>query len=170
MTPGANRSSAQAHVLKMLQAEAEPLFAVLDAARDRRVLKFLQSTDQEYESLYEGPDGEALAEVAPYLLNLPRDSEWLGRLVQEGWGNSWGIFLTSRLSFNETRRHLRKFLKVQEEATGRQLYFRFYDPRVLRSFLPTCTPEQRAEFHGPLRSFLLEGEKFELLRFKASGV
>ena len=30
------------------------------------------------------------------------------------------------------------------------LYFRFYDPRVLESFLPTCSEEQLDEFFGSL--------------------
>ena len=41
---------------------------------------------------------------------------------------------------------------------GKTLYFRFYDPRVLRMFLPTCAPEQLAEFFGPVESFYVEDE------------
>jgi hypothetical protein len=67
----------------------------------------------------------------------------------------------------ETRRYLRKFLMLEDVSTGNQLYFRFYDPRVLRMFLPTCTAEQRTEFLGPLGSILAEGEEGEELRFKA---
>ncbi len=167
-TPEARRASLQARALEGLRREDEPLFAVLDAARSPRILKLLQGAKPEYESLYEGPEGEELAEVAPYLVSLPRDSELLERLVLGGWGESWGCFLTSPQPFTETRRHLRKFLLVQDERTGRQLYFRFYDPRVLRAFLPTCTAEQRAGFFGPLGSFLVEGARGELLRFKRS--
>ncbi|MCP3137831.1 DUF4123 domain-containing protein [Pyxidicoccus xibeiensis] len=155
------------HALKMMRAEAEPLFAVLDAARERRVLKLLQGAGEQYESLYEGPESKELAEVAPYLVRLPGDSELLAQLVHRGWGKSWGLFLTSRLPFKETRRHLRKFLMVQDATTKRQLYFRFYDPRVLRMFLPTCSVEQRTEFLGALETVLVEGEKGEVLRFKA---
>ncbi|MFP2907950.1 DUF4123 domain-containing protein [Pyxidicoccus sp. 3LFB2] len=160
--------SSQEKVLAAMRAESEPLFAVLDAAREKRVLKLLQEAGEVYASLYEGPEGVELAEVAPYLVRLPGDSELLGTLVREGWGKSWGVFLTSPLPFKETRRHLRKFLKVLDGSSGEQLYFRFYDPRVLRAFLPTCTPAERTEFTGPLGGFLLEGRKGELLRFKAA--
>lgn len=167
MQPEADGTAAPEQVLKALQVEAEPLFAVLDAARERQVLRLLQQGGEEYESLYEGPEKKELAEVAPYVVSLPRDSALLEQLVRRGWGRSWGFFLASRLPFKETRRHLRKFLMVKDEVTRKQLYFRFYDPRVLRLFLPTCTAEQRTAILGPLEYLLVEGEKGELLRFKA---
>ena len=42
------------------------------------------------------------------------------------------------------------------------MYFRFYDPRVLRIYLPTCTLEESRVFFGPIDGFLVEsadGEK-----------
>jgi hypothetical protein len=39
------------------------------------------------------------------------------------------------------------------------MYFRFYDPRVLRSFLPTCTEPECAEFFGPIGRFVMEAEQ-----------
>ncbi len=97
-----------------------------------------------------GPQGEALADVAPYLVRLSTRSPFLERLVDEGWGQSWGIYFTCPLPFLETRRHLRKFLMVEAEGEDMRMYFRFYDPRVLHTFLPTCTPEQKKEFLGPI--------------------
>ena len=49
---------------------------------------------------------------------------------------------------------------------GRELYFRFYDPRVLRIFLPTCNAAETATFFGPVGQFLVEAQDAEtLLRF-----
>jgi len=42
---------------------------------------------------------------------------------------------------------------------GEQLYFRFYDPRVLRVFLPTCDERQLRDFFGPIDYFLCESEE-----------
>jgi hypothetical protein len=39
-----------------------------------------------------------------------------------------------------------------------ELYFRFYDPRVLRIFLPTCDEDQLNEFFGPVDYFVCEDE------------
>jgi hypothetical protein len=145
-------------VVPFLRRQPGTLYALFDAARDSRVLRLLRASSEPYRSLYEGPQGEELADYAPYLVELPRSSNLLEPLVQQGWGQSWGMFLTSRSSFPEVRKHFRRFLLVQFED-GREAYFRFYDPRVLRRYLPTCTPEEIAKFFGPIEAFVLEDEK-----------
>lgn len=144
-------------VVKRLRAEPCPLFAILDAARDPLVLVRLHECKEEYQSLYEGPKGERLAAAAPYLVSLPPRSSFLETLVRDGWGKSWGIYLTCDRPFAEVRKHLRRFLTVELEG-GKRVLFRFYDPRVLRVFLPTCNAEELAEFSGPVRSFLTVGD------------
>lgn len=153
--------------LAALRAEEEPLFAVLDAARDGRVLELLRAAPEEHLSLYDGARGETFTEEAPYLVGLPRGSWLLDRLVQEGWGRSWGVYLTCRRPLAEVRRHLRRFLVVEVEETQEALLFRFYDPRVLRVFLPTCTPKQAETFLGEFQTFFVEGDGGEILRLPA---
>jgi hypothetical protein len=85
-------------------------------------------------------EGETLEEVAPYGVGPMReDSELLDRLVLEGWGKRWGIWCTSEEKFVEIRRHWRRFLMVELEETGEKVYFRFYDPGVMRVFRETFT-------------------------------
>jgi hypothetical protein len=148
-------SAAQARVLAVL-AEQEHLFAVLDAARSPRALELLHGSTEDYRSLYEGTQGEALGDVAPYLVKLSPRSRLLEHLLAEGWGQAWGIYFTCPLPLVETRRHLRKFLMVEAEGEDGRLYFRFYDPRVLHTFLPTCTPEQKKAFLGSITRFFHE--------------
>jgi hypothetical protein len=143
---------------EVLRTLPQPLFAILDAARDAKVLDVLRNSDQPYQSLYEGLKGEVLAQFAPYLVELSPQSALIETLVREAWGNSWGIFLTSTIGFKETRRHFRRFLIAQTED-GRELYFRFYDPRVLRIFLPTFTPRETDEFFGRMGCYLMENEE-----------
>ena len=38
------------------------------------------------------------------------------------------------------------------------MYFRFYDPRVFRMFLPTCDETQLRDFFGGVDFFIAEGE------------
>jgi hypothetical protein len=141
---------------ELLRRQREPVFAALDAARDDGVLRLLRGApDAECQSLYDGAEGERLAGAAPYLVRLPRSGTLLGEVVAAGWGASWGIFLSSDAPFVEVRRQLRRFLLVELDDR-REVYFRFYDPRVLRVFLPTCTPKQALEFFGPIQSFLAE--------------
>lgn len=148
-----------------LAAEAAPLFAVLDAARDPRVRSLVREAAEEVQSLYDGAEGQALADAAPYLVHLSRGGSLLDRLVREGWGQSWGVYLTSDRPFVEVRRHLRRLLFVRAEGERKRLYFRFYDPRVLRVFLPTCDVRQTDEVFGEIGSFLMEGEDGEPIRF-----
>ena len=69
---------------------------------------------------------------------------------------SWGIFLRSEASLEPLQRHLRKFLMVYTED-AKPLYFRYYDPRVFRVYLPTCTEMELKTIFGPVACFLAEG-------------
>jgi hypothetical protein len=153
------RLGAAAEALRGLRAEAEkePLFAILDTARDDRILELLRQSVEPHQSLYEGIQGEPLATVAPYIVGpFRKDSKLLDRLVTEGWGKRWGIYMSSREPFKEVRRHFRRFLMVEMEETGEPLYFRFYDPWVLRVFLPTCSTAQKEDFSRPLGGLYFE--------------
>jgi hypothetical protein len=125
------------------------LFGVFDAARAPRIRVLLNESVDEHASLYEGAAAAALDDVAPYLVRFAPDSQLLERVVSEGWGDAWGVFCVSREMTKTVRRHLRRFLMVLDEAQHRWLYFRFYDPRVLRDFLPIATSRQRGEIFGP---------------------
>lgn len=151
----------------LLLGEPAPRFAVVDASRDHRLLQLLAESVDEHRSLYEGIQGEALSSAAPHLVALDPTSDLIDRLIEEGWGRRWMIFLTSSRPFREIRRHLRRFLLVEDDDNGRRLYFRYYDPRVLRTFLPACTPGQREDFFGSIEieSFVVEGEHAEPVRF-----
>ena len=106
--------------------------------------------------------------AAPHMVELLPGHGFTDRLLDEGWGRSWGVFVTIP-DPTILRRHLRRFLKVRDEA-GRSLLFRFYDPRVLRVFLPTCRPDELAQLYGPITSYVAEGEKgATLLEFRYDG-
>jgi hypothetical protein len=44
------------------------------------------------------------------------------------------------------------------DEQGQQAYFRYYDPRVLRRFLPSFLAEEAGGFFGPIQRFYLEGD------------
>ncbi len=150
--------------------QGQPLYGLLDAARDKRIKKMLEAQPASpFQSLYEGKQGEELADYAPYIVRIYPDSPLIERLIEDGWGKSWGIYLRCPLSILEVRRHFRHFLMVKDE-TGEEFYFRFYDPRVLRVFLPTCTQDQRLEFFGPVERFFVEDDKgARVLEFAPNG-
>jgi hypothetical protein len=152
-------------VLDVLGSQKEPLFAILDAARDPLVYLRITECAERKQSLYEGPEADRLSFFAPYLISLPRNSPFLEQLVREGWGNAWGVYLTCDKPFEEVRRHLRHFLMVELEGKKQKVLFRFYDPRVLREFLAQCIPKEATEFFGPIKRYVLEGkDQGEVLR------
>ena len=135
------------------------LYAVLDAARDERIyptLRRLAATEQVV-CLYQGRTATELAAVAPYLVCLGITDRVFDWLWEQGWGESWGIFLWSLVSQETLRSHFRRLNMVQTEQKQRML-FRFYDPRVLRMFLPTCDTAQLREMFGPVTAYMVESE------------
>lgn len=155
------------HLLDILTNTPEPLYAVLDAARDLAALNWTRESGEEFQSLYDGASARDLEMFAPYLVRFSKPSPLIGKLVDKAWGKSWGIYLTSAASFPDLRKHFRHFLMAETEG-AKIVYFRFYDPRVLRQYLPTCTPQEVRQFFGPIESFLVEDEDpLRPLRFRA---
>ena len=157
------------------RAAGEKLFAILDLARDRRIHRAILTHPDKFENLYEGNRALQFTAVAPYLVELDPDSRLFTYLRNTGWGNSWGVYAISMQDFSGVRRHLRRFLMVSLPE-GRQAYFRFYDPRVLRSFLPVCDAGQAAEMFAVISAFVAESEdcasakRFEFAARPASGI
>ena len=150
-------------------APANQWFAILDAARGPQVGVWLQHCGLQTQSLYEGESAQEHDEWAPHLVKLDLDAASFTELGQKGWGDSWGVFLQSDASFSELRRHFRKFLKVRL-PDGELAYFRFYDPRVLRDFLPTFSAEELPAFCGPVQRFVMEApEKGQALCYSWNG-
>lgn len=130
------------------------VWAILDCARDPRIYLALLESGLEFRCLYSGTLPRALEMVAPHLVELSPGSRLTARWLAEGWGQAWGVFLKIDDPSN-LRHHLRKFLKVRSDV-GQRLLFRYYDPRVLRAYLPTCNQDELQQVFGPIDSFLTE--------------
>jgi hypothetical protein len=133
------------------------IWTILDGARERRIYGHVVDTYLESSCLYSGQLPPALEVAAPYLVQLEYDDRLTRRVIDEGWGHSWGIFLKSSASLKELRRHLRGFLMVLDPQHNRMV-FRYYDPRVLRVYLPTCTADELQTFFGHIETFWTEAE------------
>ncbi len=142
--------------------EQKPNYILLDAAAMDAYMDWLKMKTPKtaYVSLYKGSAEEDLSSVAPYLFEL--NKEVLDFYMLYGKGNAWGVMVRSALSFEQLKKHFRRFLMVKDEA-GKQMYFRFYDPRVLRIFLLTCSQEQLVTFFGAIDCFLIEDEDPEFV-------
>jgi hypothetical protein len=133
------------------------VFAILDGARDERIAYELDGTFCEHDCLYAGNLPLALQRAAPHLVQIDRDDRLTRFILENGWGSSWGVFARTSIGFKNLRKHLRTFLRVKDER-GNRLIFRYYDPRVLRVYLPTCTTSEFTKVFGPVQSFFMEND------------
>lgn len=138
------------------------LYAILDAARDTRIHARLIESGLEALSLFRGDKAVELADVAPYLVSLYREDILIDWLLTYGWGNSWGIIVESAAGLKELGRHFQSFVMVYD-SKGIPLYFRYYDPRVFRIYMPTCNESELKTVFGPVNSFYLEAQDPEHL-------
>lgn len=142
------------------------LYAILDACEEPRVPDMASQLGDRAVSLYRGAAERDYWAIAPYLAVV--DEPLLDWIVENLWEDPWGIFAITETGLASLRTHFRRFLKVQD-PDGKELYFRFYDPRVLPTFLTTCNASEAEQFFGPVRSFCVQGEESHLVRMQQVG-
>jgi len=149
----------------LFAAPESVVYALLDGASAEGLLNKLDQCRPEYVCLYRGELEPDMAEVAPYLVRLEPKADLTQWILEEGWCKHWGIFAVTREKLRTMRQHFRRFTMVRG-PDGKNLLFRFYDPRVLRTFLSTCTPRELQDFFGPVLAYALEDEDpGRMLRF-----
>ncbi len=173
MPPDANSTELEASPAQLAEAlrarlqlaPGESLYGIVDGAQDLELAYEAKCLyGQEIRSLFEGDMAPVVAEVAPYLVPIDPAGGYLENWCRR-WGKNAGVLLTTSANLEQLCRHLRGIFVVQDEE-GQEFFFRYYDPRVLRAFLPTCTPEETKHFFGQVHRFLAEGcEPGMLLRY-----
>lgn len=144
-------------VVAALTSHLPRLYAVVDPARDPKVLDWLNDVHLPYQCLFQGEKAKTLAEEAPYLVHFGQDAAALQKLVEAHHDGAVVTYLVSDAPFYAVRRHLRRIQMVRTED-DQTLYFRYYDPRIARVFLPTCDEEQiRWMFGDVVDRWLTEG-------------
>ncbi len=136
-----------------------PAYVILDGAQNPTLLDALHADNSPpWRCLFTGQLEPDMAIVAPYLVELEQSSAFTRRLLAEGWGRNWGVYLTSQLALPALWRNVRQQVHVYGPNLE-SLFFRFYDPRVMRNYLPTCSQQQLAEFFGPVDFYIAEDEE-----------
>jgi hypothetical protein len=137
-------------------------YAIIDAAQDEKICPMIMRSNDPYACLFLGNQAVDMASVAPYLIQIEKESAITQTFIEKGWNNNWGIVSTSEVEFDLIKRHFRKFITVQNEE-GKMMMFRFYDPRVLRTFLPLCLPDELNMFFGPVKTIYANGEENQMI-------
>lgn len=155
-----------ARIKEILIGGRTNLFAVLDSVSVPDLPQRLYASGLPNFCLLAGELTPDVIHTAPYVVQLTSDNEFADWIFTESYGKHWGIFAQTLKSINEMRRHFRALLTVYDES-GRPMLFRFYDPRVLRKFLPTCNGGELAALFGKIDFLYAEDEmNRSLLKFE----
>ena len=130
-------------------AAAGYLYALLDATGHPGVPQKAQELGERAVSLFQGTPEENYWDVAPYLFQVDESTlSWIHSSLNQ---EPWGVFAMSRAGIDDLRRHFRRFLLV-ELPDGERWYFRYYDPRILKVYLPACDETELRQFFGHAES------------------
>lgn len=147
-------------------ADGGYVFAIVDACVDHELVMHKAYNEMgapQAISLFQGTYMESYDAAAPYLFHVDREVlEWIPANLDQ---SRWGIFLLTKEPQEVLVPHLQRFLMVVL-PDGRKGYFRYYDPRILRAYLPTCQPGELQSFFSAVRGFAtmdeIENIVFEL--------
>jgi hypothetical protein len=140
------------------------VYIVLDGASVPELPQLLWEHEPENVCLYRGEQAPDMAAVAPYLVKLEYGHPFTKLVCEQGWGKHWGIFVITptEVEIRAMRQHFRRFLMAYD-PDGKLIYFRYYDPRVLRVYLPTCNAEEIEIVFGPISCYIMEHEDSSVL-------
>lgn len=160
---------------KYLRGFAEKLYILLDGARHyeeqqsigaRSVHQMASMSGAPYEPLFFGRSQSDLTNFGPWLVQITPETSLLEQYLMSGWGNAWGYFFVSTRDLGSLADHLRRLLMIQYDDR-RLVMFRFYDPRVMRTFLPSCDATQAQFVMQGIEEILMETPTaVDLLRFR----
>jgi len=147
------------------------VYAILDGASVPNLPKALWKMKPEHVCLVKGELTPEEAAVAPYLVALPPDAPITTWILEAGWGKHWGVFAVAGAAtdLRAARDHFRRFLEVRL-PDGTIANFRYYDPRVLTVYLPTCNAKELDYVFGPIEGFVAEdAEPRVAIEFRRNG-
>lgn len=108
------------------------IFAVVCHGNAKGLLDATKEYGAKCSCLYNEPIDPGVFKAAPFLVEINEAIKpWFAELT-----DPWGIYLITEkeVSFNEMRKHLRRFTYVKIPSQEVPVMFRFYDPRVFWNF------------------------------------
>ena len=147
------------------------LFGVVDCARAPALYEHVaRLTPEAADCLFAGKVDEELRRASPHIVELaPQDP--LSRLWRtEGWGQAWGVLVFSQGTLASVRRRLRHFTLARLPDGSGPMLFRFWDPRVLRVYLPLVEPDAIGAWFEGIDRYMVESEDGQTsLRYRLAG-
>lgn len=129
------------------------LYGIVDAAQDERIYPLLQQCAYRV-CLFVGKTEPEVSASAPWLISLDPSTDLFHVWRAEGWRANWGIWFHSSMPQADIETLFRR-RTLAMLPDGDVVIFRFFDPRVFRNFLPTCTDDQLADWFSGIVAFLV---------------
>jgi hypothetical protein len=140
------------------------VYAVLDAARVFGLPERLAASGHDAVCLFQGAAFDEMADIAPWLVQLDADAPLLralftsdpeGRHPAALWDAGAGICLSAPCDITAMRAHLRRFVRVTDDA-GQWFFLRFWQPEVALDLAHCLTPQNAQLLFGGLRVVVLD--------------
>ncbi len=171
MTPSEDDMKAKAadHLLSALTETAlgTRLFCMIDSARNPYTIPHLvMALTRAADCLFSGNAKQELGDQTAWVADVTDDRATLEALLDEGYGKGMLSFAFSALDLRAFITHLKKFTKIRD-AKGTEHFFRFYDPKVMRQYVPVFNETQHKAFFAGLTSAMFEDTRdpAKLIRF-----
>lgn len=150
---------------KQLFDTKNDVYAVADGTLLPGLLAKLEEHEPKNTCLFRGELPFDLAEAAPYLVKLEKDNKFSDWLLNKSVEEPCCIYAQTTVidDFIQLRKHFRSFLRI-ESAEGKSLLFRYYDPRVMKTYLPTCTPEDNKILFNGIETYLIFNDEDKRLK------
>lgn len=116
-------------------------FAIIDGAKITYLPELLAANALPHASLLPRAEIDINGAAGPWLVDLNKTSDLLRALFTADapmtgyWEKNAALFIRTTASFAATRDHFAQLVKMPDEA-GKQIYFRFWDPKIARDYLP----------------------------------
>lgn len=129
----------------------------MDGSRDKDIYYFLNNSDLEHYCLFEGQLSFDLASASPYVVELEKDNQKSWELFEKAWGNHWGVFVIGGKDYklSTLRRNCRKIAYVKT-SKNKKYIFRYFDPRILSTYLPTCDETEANQVFGEILEYITD--------------
>ena len=143
------------------------IYTVIDGASTPMLLGKLSEFEPKHTCLFRGELSIEMAEVAPYMVKLEVDNGFTDWLLEYLIELPCCIFAHTDKDYLTLRKHFRSFLRIQSPE-GETLHFRYYDPRVLSVYLPSCDKEENQVLYANIveRYLVFDSHKKELKEFQ----
>lgn len=131
-------------------------YALVDTAQNPALIDKVRAC-RSHACLISGELDPVLAAALPWLVALNASEPLTTAWRSEGEGHNWGILMQSTLRLDELKRHFKKFLNAML-PDGQTVLFRFYDPRVFRTYIRAATPDECAPWFKGIIRYSVESE------------